>query len=354
MPIEGILTIDPGSSLTKIFYRHTGCSATFPAVIENRYLMLMNAGVEEITSSRYDQHSSDSVFRSGLDQSVVQCLGRYWAIASSPGNHGSVRKLESAIVKTLAVIGHVSTALPMADSGLNLSLGLLLPFDEYGDRNELIKLLSDEIKAFGFNGQIAAHCELTGIRVVPEGYGLFRAERSPLMGCLICGHRDVSWLHVENGRPIPEKCLTFSGGGFRKFLRILGEYFPIKDELMMTKLISTMPSENHRTHFQSVLQSVDDCNRLVSAITDSRNQYWLSLKEWLSQTSINDVDVVAINGGSAPFLKDQLKEQIPRIAWGKDAMFQLKTIFDIRDRNMAHRLCDNFSFFKTMGGCAVE
>ena len=74
--------------------------------------------------------------------------------------------------------------------------------------------------------------------------------------------------------------------------------------------------------FGSLLQAQDprlrarERERLVNAVIASRRQYWSQVQDWLQRRS-SEVDVVLFCGGSAYYLRRELKKQWPKAQWGE-------------------------------------
>jgi hypothetical protein len=119
-------------------------------------------------------------------------------------------KVDSAIPQTLALVGSIAQKndFPV---GFSLSLGILLPWNEFRDREKFESQISAALSDYTFRGQRFS-VQLESFSALPEGGGIFARGRVPeklgqklrnpkelTITVIMLGYRNSSILVIEKG-----------------------------------------------------------------------------------------------------------------------------------------------------------
>ena len=260
-------------------------------------------------------------------------------------------KYENALYKILAAIGVIASKhqLPTKKT-LKVYLGVLLPWNEYSDRQRFESQLVQMLARFSFRDS-SLKVKLTRFLLRPEGAGL-AASRLRIqgqdwfsqrrLGILMFGHRNVTSLYFELGE------LKSGSSPLLGFSRFLEQVIELTSGLSSPPLVSaiflaiheagsqlyrTDPAEmNYRlgkltrnaytVHPQweksGAIQALasarnpqlrtQEISALVKAIREATVDYWEQLAKWLKKSLPPTVDEVSISGGAAYFLQPELED----------------------------------------------
>ncbi|AFZ15654.1 hypothetical protein Cri9333_4891 (plasmid) [Crinalium epipsammum PCC 9333] len=396
------LAIDPGASLTKVIAEVEG--------IKETYLVTMLPEVASVSRETLENYRSGKGQLGSPrpeDEAWVEWENQIYLVGSFArdfsGDVGLKElKYERAIYKTSAIIGVIIDKASSTKRNVNnitLELVVLLPWNEYEDRNRLKDQLTKILADYTFRGQ-PLKVKLTNFLCRPEGSGLAMVRvkqkgldwfRDRTLAVLMFGHRNVTALQFSGGRMVkgesPEigfmkledKVLERTSG--QKPLELSRAIFQA-DYLMMNRPdnFSSIKLENTAA-IQGLARSRDpefrlsEIKKITEAITSSRAEYWQELEQWLDRCLPRDLDEVIICGGAGVYLKPELnkyfgvreKSQLPRlpqpgdrpivpICWGADITEQVETAFDKlkterhQKEALAFRLIDIFGLFNYFKG----
>lgn len=333
------ISIDPGSSATKVAYQigqqPIQCFAMSPFC----------ARVPTDYANNRWSHEKDKI---QLESSWVNVddttflLGRAAQKYYDSELKNSERKFTKALYKVLAILSYVQLREKVE---LPIELGILLPFDEYATKAQL------QSELWRFDGDLIYFCEdfqpleFKDILIRPEGAGLFLRGLSSKVNLqdsriaiLVIGHRNVSWLVMNNGAPSPSESIT-NDLGFRWMLQEVQSLSGFKDELALAEMI---------VHRQNI---PPDMETIISTVL---TQYWEQLRFFLQAQA--PTDGVVCGGGAAWALKEQLTEFFPqRLGWANHLAraVQKRQIKD-KDKALAQRMADCYGLLLSMGASDHE
>lgn len=346
------VSLDPGSSLSKIFYQHGNDSGW----------LTMPPHISLITADSAKQYQSSLVNKTAnlgrmwvSDIDNTYALGKLAAERFAANLNLEKSKYEHAIYKTLGVLGYLSELLSLPE-GNRVDLGLLLPFGEYQDRNLIEQSLRDTLDSFEFCGRQHG-LTLGDFKCRPEGFGMLAKGVDPKVdkkkiniGSLILGHRNASWLQVDHGDINLESSQT-NDLGFSWLVTNVQKQTSAFHDLRLAQAISLAGAEVDETCLEGLINTHDEAlaaselKRLKSAILTARSQYWLMLFKWLEKRVLG-VDLVVVSGGVAPYLRDELQGMMSnKLTWGKPLAKSLAQRFQIKDKAEISRLMDNYGLF---------
>jgi hypothetical protein len=252
------------------------------------------------------------------------------------------RKYEKAVYKALAVLGHLSERLNIPN-GTPVNMAVLLPFDEYVNKDEFVKSLQFSIEQFDYCG-VEKDFELQSISVRPEGSGAFLTgvpkgiDRNGMFGSLVLGFRNASFLATRDQAPDIENSTT-STLGFRWLIDEIKVATGLKDELAIAKhLCSTSEPE-------SDLQAKERAEILAIAPALEK-LYWEQLAVWIDKRVY--CKSIVCSGGTALRYRAQLETLLgSRLVW-PEALHQ-KILKRVSDPYEAFRYLDPTGVFESLG-----
>jgi len=324
------MTFDPGYSLSKIVYQVND---------EPKQILWMPSEVKKVSESmlkRGFSRGTDPVTNAWIRTSVDPSPVAVGFLAKN--NFGMARidlpKYQQAVYKILAAIGAIVAE--RKERTINLKLGVLLPYSEMGNGDDLELALKDVLKEFYFREK-KIKVKMSDFEFVPEGYGLLMLalrQRGELwfnnseVTVLMFGHRNSSCLNFKKGVLVKKHSAT-SDIGFARFSDWLIEQRPgLKADSIAKKLTELALIYLDRTpekmEFKATSSQVQflakeagyrgsrDYQLLADAIVAVRNDYWDLLSEWLeSVIPLSSTDLIVAGGASILF-----REKITRHAFG--------------------------------------
>lgn len=341
-----IIALDLGASLTKGVYSyaidggiyHEGVRTSCPIV-------------RQLISSKYktvlDQADENS--------SLVAFGDSYWLVGEAARGltlslSVTQSKRKTAIAKSLAFVGQLVRELKTQGvDEVYLTFGLMLPLDEFGDRQELEQQLQEALWKFEYNGVTLKTVLSEKVHVSPEGYGITQMVDTQTAGVIIFGHRDVSWVHVENRSVIEGRSKTLAGWGMHRLIQ--EAQYTFKDELRAAGVIFAAGGAlNHRPLLTLVSEA--ELPRLKAALSEAREQIWMELTQKLMDHSLGEVEKVWISGGNAYYWKSDVAHWLgSRLNKGKALLSKIEQRFPtLKKSPLLYRCADSIAFWGTLPG----
>ena len=169
------------------------------------------------------------------NSSLVAFADSYWLVGEAARGptltiSATQSKRKTAIALSLAFVGQLVSELnSQGVDEVYLTFGLLLPLDEFADRQELEQQLQAALWKFEYNGVTIKTVLSEKVQISPEGYGIAQTVDTETAGVIVFGHRDVTWVHVEKHSVIEGRSKTLAGWGMHRLIHE-AEY-TFKDEL---------------------------------------------------------------------------------------------------------------------------
>lgn len=341
------LCVDPGASQTKIIYQLS--SENSP------HYLLMPPQIESISQAAMDSYFN-SIGWIGNPAPVQQAwlkvndeifvLGEF-ADQFDPEDRIKELKYENALYKVLAVIGLIQEQHNLnSKKKLSIQLALLLPANEYSDRQLFQDRLELLLSRFSFrNTTIKAKLERFSCR--PEGAGLASIAivrqsadwlRKRQLGILMFGHRNVTILYFDHGfMRVSVSPLI----GFSNFLDSVIEAKSGLNRNSLTEALFTALDNEHNligtredrsgngpmeisftqhpdwkeiesikdlATAKDLILRQQEIEVITNAIENATEQYWSKLSKKLSKILPKNLDVVIVSGGASRFLKPEIEE----------------------------------------------
>lgn len=340
------LSFDPGSSLTKAIYQLDRGDG----VEKKKHLLLMEPHVLSVPLSKVKAHQKTAVagplgdrlwvqsqHQSEYEVAAVGFLAQQFMLGA--GGRYQELKYEVALYKLLAVIGLIVETHQLAQP-VHLSVSCVLPYGEYGNREQLGALLSQNVRQFQFlETPIEAildywHCS-------PESFGFLnlaqgkKSQAQEHVVALMLGHRNTSCLVFRRGMLVPQASQS-TDLGFRQLVESVAQRASIQDQSLLMQVLYKLerlgkPINAEEPLIQRLCQSRDPKNRstearlIANAITECIEEYWSLVSSWLSSQVPLTMDQVLIAGGVSHYLQPRLREYFWSITqyWGEDYLTKI-------------------------------
>lgn len=148
--------------------------------------------------------------------------------------------------------------------------------------------------------------------------------------------------------------------GFSKLVEsVLAQTAGLKSDLLTVAICKAGPKISARA-LAHLVRNIDpslkgtELDQIRNAIATAREQYWLSLSEWLKPHIPPEVDEVIIGGGTAYYYERDLNAFFSgfEINWCKDLEDQLGRgyLSEISRYGLSYRLTDCYGFFHYLVG----
>ena len=334
-----LMCVDVGSSQTKVIYhgkkdRKTGF-IVMPPELEEIPRSKLNDFIERRgwVGVRTSERESWVIWNNRL---VV--LGEF-ASYFDPQDRIKEIKYENALWKILCAVGLIVEKLgikPHKRRALKLNLGLLLPWNEYSDRDRMLEQLKIMLSEFQFRSTVLK-VNLESFLCRPEGGGLASARIKTLgknqfceqnIGVLMFGHRNTTALYFKKGR------LEFGDSPLLGFSNLLDMVIEMTSGLDRKRLLEGIykarneseseiyNSDYERTYhpewatckgIQALANARDrqlrskEIRDIAKAISTATDEYWYKLERWISSTFNKKMDEVIIGGGAAYHIEPELE-----------------------------------------------
>ncbi|MEL7079021.1 MAG: ParM/StbA family protein [Cyanobacteria bacterium J06582_2] len=332
------ICVDPGGSQTKIIYQ-------LPKD-EKPIYFLMPPEVEKISSNnlkRYLDKESKMSNPSAVRQAYLVVNKQtfvvgHFASKFDPEDRLSEIKYENALYKTLATVGIIVDQNDLNPKKVSLQLAVLLPWNEYEDRQKFYGKLKEYLNNFNFRGKPYS-VQLDRFICRPEGGGLAaihnkkkgsRWQQDKKLGILMFGHRNITALCFEYGELTGDSPLI----GFSKLLdNVVGRTSGLDRERIASAVFRGLESDKTDSYRSTELaqhnsypswnkldaiselanakdkdlqqQEIKDVCQAIEAATE---EYWTTVSKWLDRVFPEDLDSVVISGGASRFLKPDLEK----------------------------------------------
>ena len=321
------LAIDTGNSGTKIIY-------SFPQSNRVNY-MFMSSAVEEVSKQRLEVNlRQNNWLRLGeAKERAWLSLGNNFLVvgafaeAFSPRDKRALPKYEEALYKVLAAIGAIADSRGFSRrKKLKIHLGLLLPWNEFQDRERMLLRLKELAEDFEFCGR-KLRVSIEKWVCYPEGGGVAMSRINTLgmewfvkhqVGILMLGDRNWSGIYFKNG--------TIADGespreGFSYFLDRVIESAPcLLRREQLEKAIFQSINRRGKTSWENLeaiksLATARDAKLRKSEIQDIADAISLFSREWeeklfrfldrIFPSSLNELNVC---GGAFPFFESLIRD----------------------------------------------
>lgn len=365
--VEITIAADFGASLGRAIYStHSGYDTPELMLLEPQVVVVPAKSIENYEKYKFGQANPE-------DSAWIHFGDAYFAVGFlAKKNFHAVHcleslKVDSAIPQTLSIVGSIAQKNNLPSS-FSLSLGILLPWNEFRDREKFQSQISAALSDYIFRGQHFS-VQLESFTALPEGGGIFARGRFPekqkqklrnskelTIAVIMLGYRNSSLLVIEKGEltrgatgdfgfvRMVQKIQTFTSGQQADIL--VPVICQARDKLGKRVLETLARSQRTELRHQEV-------EEIAEAIADARAEYVALLQNWLLQhlPSQTKIDEFIISGGTARYLRQELTELLKSfkgsLNWcdGLEERL-LKTFGDtVSHHSLESRLADVYGLF---------
>jgi hypothetical protein len=271
-------------------------------------------------------------------------------------------KWSRGVVRTLALLGLIAEkeSLP---TQFSLNLGILLPYGEISDRENLEKNLRQALKKFKFR-DTPYQINLMKFDCKPEGTGVLvkgKTVNIPLNTChllvLSLGYRNASYFLYRNGNVYTGETTEL---GFHWLLNRVNTNFSnltneevldlliaykcckknIKKEIVQLELANYLPITK---------KTKIEVKNVIEVFEEEHQVYWKMLSNWFDTRVFPSVDEVIITGGTSNYLKLELNQYFHnyQISWADhiENIVYKQLIPDEKTEKYRYRLTDILAYY---------
>lgn len=351
-----MLSNDSGTSLSKNIYRLRDGVARLH-LMEPEVAALRSESLDDYLASQLGRPdpTNEAWVRFGDKLYAVGFLARkvFQASTALQGH-----KYERAIPKVLAAVGTIAIAHHLPEQ-LSLAVISLLPYKEWENRELFERRLREALHEFEACGRRFS-VELERFLCRPEGSGLIwsrsrqqgAAFRQKKVAALMLGYRDASLALVDrgvtSGTTVPlgmawllQRVRQRTAGQELESLAIAIHRAGVK--IRPEKFTGLTLSEDPENQSEESAQ-------IAEAVRLARQEYWDAIARWLRESVPSDLDEVVVGGGTADYLKSELKSHFGRVpmSWAAEVEEDVQRAFNLSDRNLCLRLADSYGAFRCL------
>jgi hypothetical protein len=318
------IAADFGASLGRAIY-------STPSGCGKPELMLLDPQVVGVPAKSLENYEKYKIGQASPEDSAWVKLGEaHFAVGFlAKKNFHAVHcleslKVDSAIPQALSIVGSAAQKKDLP-SQFSLSLGILLPWNEFRDREKFQSQMAEALADYTFRGQQLS-VQLESFTALPEGGGIFARGRVPekpgqklrnpkelTLAVIMLGYRNASILVIEKGE------LTRGATGDLGFARMVEKIQTFTSGQRADVLVSAICQARGklgRRVLETLVRSQrtelrhTEVEEIAEAIADARAEYVALLRNWLVQhlPSQTRIDEFIISGGTARYLKGDLTE----------------------------------------------
>ena len=352
---ELCLAFDPSSSMSKAIYTLKSFKVEWLA---------MEPSVIEVSKATLEQYEGNGLGKATPEnQAWIEVEGRCYAVGYLAESRfyaeAALRELkyERAAYKLVGLVGTIAAKKRLPKS-FSLSLGVLLPYGEYPDRQAFETLVRKSLSNFSFRGR-KYRVDLEQFNCLPEGGGLVMRgsklgtdpqERDLLV--IMVGYRNASYLLMERGRLNRGDTMPLG------FVRLLEQVRENTSGLQLPEMAGPICDAGSRVRGKALQPLVktkgeelrqQDLERIVAAVMQARQQYWMILADWLRAQRFPKVDEIVLAGGTVYYYRKELEMEFPkrRCHWGDYLEEKVKNLLgeETWHSGWAYRLTDVYAYF---------
>lgn len=347
-----IVCVDAGSSLVKIIWENL-----LNGDRKVHYLVMSPYEAEIVRLPRYEDGIS-------LERIWIRYGDRQFALGAIASDEYAnsrlvldKRKYERTVRRVLGVLGYLAKQEHL-DWSTPIHLGLLLPYDEYEDKEFVEMLLRQHLEEYVWCGEVARF-NLKFFACRPEGFGVYSQCGNLSLDWTLTigiGHRDATALKSKKRIPHPSSQTVPMGLNY--MVELVKQDFAIKDELKLTRAIYDAGYPINVEPLKELIQSKDsevaklELKKLVRIIEVARDQYCLSVSNWLEK-HLYEVDQVLVCGGTSLYLKQELEQWCEKftVNWCDPLIKSMVKHLGIKLPHQQYRLIDPYGMFLHLKGC---
>ena len=343
------INVDTGSSATRGFVL-----ATFKDDDSYEFFIHQLPNVEARRASEYENNKRRMNDRSSLIRFHQGNESIYRIVGEIPGHAGTktdpnMSKSDELVPKVLAFVGLAIDRIPSIEpDAINVKLNFMLPISEWADYQDMESdLLSCLLRGFSYNGQ---HIEFAGavVKGYMEGAGVATvAPKGSTSYVGVCGHKDMNFIAVEDGRPMEyPRSKTFEGLGMSSIVNSIKHF---TDDVVGAKavfrFISLMDRPKQAENARKELATLIPAHRLEQKLTFTRETFeskWEEVCRRIDRDKgIKQAEYFFLVGGNTYLWHKRFKGLFGRAFTSLDQAFkELRDTYDEINSQWAYRALD--------------
>lgn len=312
-----IIVIDFGGSSTKIMFVGTDGTIRFIA-IEPEIVPVLKQSILDYSAGTLESEAD-------IENSIwIEVDGQYWAVGKLAKTEFaavvnlSESKYERALEKTLAAVWLVKEKLKIKKDKFAIALAALLPPGEYQDKEKYERYLRAALENYTTpTGNLSVSLSMFDCK--PEGSGIYLLHRqmqgdalkSRVCAIVMLGYRNASILIANRGEVKTREAKT-SALGFHKMIGMVqSKTAGLEEQKLIEAIVAA--GDSMRIKDLTVLARskdskyrADEVNEIVTAVRESRPQYFQMLVNWIDSKLPSDVEEIVFCGGTADYLATDL------------------------------------------------
>lgn len=361
-----LLTLDPGTTDTKICYR-----LSEERGLSSFQLLLMNSLTTTASRQSLAAYEEKRLMKPVPElEAWIKYDNEYYVTGFLAQRFGAVvdkkaLKYEGAITKVLAAVGIIAHKEELG-TNLDLALAIVLPYSEWQDRDKIQQELEVALFGFGFREREFS-VNLEYFKCIPEGGGLMLTRGQKLgasfnrakIVALMWGYRDLSVIEsnqtLVDGRTVKlglmemlEQIQRVTSGLEKK--ELLDALHSAGGKITSNKMKTLAKSQHPK-------RKAAEAIAMAKAIKVVRAEYWQMVMKWLLMEIPRDSQEVVIGGGTAYYFQKELEDFMvknyrkTKVFWSADLEKDVQSVFELdpdRDRYLCVRLADAYGLFRYM------
>ncbi len=348
---DAIAVMDFGGLSTRVFYQGSRTAGAGSFVMESQV-----GPVSRDTANAYTLPNLTSASPENITWVAIgnDCRAVGYLAASQFNAHIGLTglKYSSALYKALAALWVISRRLDLGHH-FSVAIAVFLPPGEFNDSKQFFELLSRAAASFETpTGRFSVKLEKT--QALQEGGGISIVHNSKLGAAFktrvtafaMVGFRNASLVVAARGAVGKGKT---SDLGMVRMVELVQERTSNYDAGRLVEAIATSGDRYNRPYFYRLTRNREEAakereiDQLIAAVKQSRSDYTRMLTHWLDEVLPSDTDEIVFCGGTAEYLKTELRSHYSRYAQSWHAGIVVPPELD-PDR-LGHRLADAYGLF---------
>lgn len=348
---DAIAVMDFGGLSTRVLYQKLHKSQPNSLIMESQV-----GPVSQDTANAYTLPNLNSTAPENITWVAINndCRAVGYLAASQFNAHIGLNglKYSSALYKALAALWVISRKLDLGHQ-FSIAIAVFLPPGEFNDSKQFFELLSRAAASFETpTGRFSVKLDKT--QALQEGGGISIVHNSKLGAAFktrvtafaMVGFRNASLVVAARGAVGKGKT---SDLGMVRMVELIQERTSNYDMARLAEAIAISGERYNRPYFYRIARNRDEAARerevdeLIAAVKQSRSDYVRMLTHWLDEVLPQDTNEIVFCGGTAEYLKSELRSHYSRYAQSWHAGITVPPELD--PNGLGHRLADAYGLF---------
>lgn len=348
---DAIAVMDFGGLSTRVFYQKLHRGQPSSLIMESQVGPVSRDTANAYTLPNLNSTSPENIAWVAINN---DCRAVGYLAASQFNAHIGLNglKYSSALYKALAALWAISRKLDLGHQ-FSIAIAVFLPPGEFNDSKQFFELLSRAAASFETpTGRFSVKLDKT--QALQEGGGISIVHNSKLGAAFktrvtafaMVGFRNASLVVAARGAVGKGKT---SDLGMVRMVELVIERTSNYDMARLAEAIAISGERYNRPYFYRIARNRDEAARerevdeLIAAIKQSRSDYVRMLTHWLDEVLPPNTDEIVFCGGTAEYLKSELRSHYSRYAQSWHAGISVPPELD--PNGLGYRLADAYGLF---------